>query len=524
MKKFIGYLTRLFMLIPAVCLADQWPTPPSEISTSGVNASEQAVAIDPNGNVVAVWIENGFVKSSFTPIPGTWSSPPDTVSNAGASSPLVVMDLNGSATAIWVESGVIKAATKPLNGSWPLTPDTLSVNPASSPNLAIDATGNIVAVWLESGVVMSATKLFSGSWSATPDTVSASGASFPQVAVGNDGTVIAVWQADLSGTSTVYAAMKTISGSWGAQQSISTANVNSAYPQISINSSGNAIAVWYRYDLFSGIYSNVILQGASKLNAAAWNAPVDISSAGKRNPADLVSKVVYSDSNMALAAWTNSFDNSLFSSEWSAYENGVWSDPEALIELNLAAYDVDATIDSKGNAYVSWMGYNSADSSLLLLGSVNSLKSILNRFWVTWVLSNGGNNAFPSQATNTSGSALYGAIVWMNSSEGSTNVIQALTEALPIVSPPSSLSVIAQTNDFGLVTETFNIFSWTASASPNIIGYLIYRNGVFMSSVGSNVLQYIDHNRKAGETNTYSVAAYDNCGYQSDFVDFIFTN
>ncbi|MBS0650445.1 MAG: hypothetical protein JSR93_04720 [Verrucomicrobia bacterium] len=524
MKKVIGIVSQLLMLIPAICSADQWLMPPIQISTDGIDASEQAVAVDPNGNVIAVWIENGFVKSSSTPIAGTWSSPPDTVSNSGASSPLVVMDPNGNATAIWVENSVIKASSKPLNGTWSLTADTLSINPASSPDLATDAMGNVVAVWLEGGVVMSATKLFSGSWPVTPDSISTSGAVSPKVDVGNDGTVIAVWYADLSGTSTVYAAIKTISGSWAGQQSISTANVNSAYPQIAINSSGNAIALWYRYDLNSGVYSNVILQGASKLNAGAWNAPIDISEAGLRSPADLVSKIVYSDANMGMAVWTNSFDNSLFSSHWSIYSNGVWSDPNGFIESNFAAYDVDVAIDPKGNAHASWMGYDPVDSALVLLGSVNSLNSTINRFMVTFFLSAGGNNAFPSLATNKSGAALYGAILWINSSDGSPNAIQALIDVFPIVSPPSNLSVIAQSNDFGVMTEINNLFSWTASVSPNVIGYSIYRNSVFMGLVDSNVLQFIDHNRKQGETNTYSVVAFDNLGCQSDFADFIFTN
>ena len=57
-----------------------------------------------------------------------------------------------------------------------------------------------------------------GSWSATADLLSSSQSSSPQVAIGNNGTVIAVWEELLSGTSMIYAAVKSLSGTWQSKE------------------------------------------------------------------------------------------------------------------------------------------------------------------------------------------------------------------------------------------------------------------------------------------------------------------
>ena len=46
----------LLFFFPVLCMAAQWPTPPDTISTPSIDASSPSVAIDLNGNAVAVWI------------------------------------------------------------------------------------------------------------------------------------------------------------------------------------------------------------------------------------------------------------------------------------------------------------------------------------------------------------------------------------------------------------------------------------------------------------------------------------
>lgn len=56
------------------------------------NASDQRIAIDPSGNITAVWVEDGFVKASFCPIGERWGDV-FAFSGSGSSSPEVKVDL-----------------------------------------------------------------------------------------------------------------------------------------------------------------------------------------------------------------------------------------------------------------------------------------------------------------------------------------------------------------------------------------------------------------------------------------------
>src|SRR5476649_1495644 len=89
----------LVVFLPLISCADQWPFPPSTISTPGQNASGQQVAVDLNGNVVAVWIENGVVQATSGTANSGWSMTNTPISGMVASAPQVVIDQNGNATA-----------------------------------------------------------------------------------------------------------------------------------------------------------------------------------------------------------------------------------------------------------------------------------------------------------------------------------------------------------------------------------------------------------------------------------------
>ena len=75
MKSFSLFLLRMALWLPICCLGTQWPIPPATISTPGVDASNPSIAVDPHGNFVAVWLENGFVISRSDVVKGVWTSP-----------------------------------------------------------------------------------------------------------------------------------------------------------------------------------------------------------------------------------------------------------------------------------------------------------------------------------------------------------------------------------------------------------------------------------------------------------------
>lgn len=522
MRKVLRQICVLFLFLPVICFATQWPVAPTNISTPGVNASEQQIAIDPNGNIVAVWIENTIVKSSAATVNGGWSSNIATLSGSGASEPQVKIDLNGTATAIWVENGIVTRSSCPLNGSWTGS-IALSSSGASAPELAIDLSGNLVAVWTEGGLIQSSTQLVGGSWSVSPDTISSAGASSPQVAISSNGTVIAVWQGVIGSTPTVYAASKSINGSWGAEVAVSLANVNSSYPQVAIDSLGNATCIWFSYTLTGSVYSNVILQSSLLSSGGSWSTPVNISASGFKNPADLVSCVAMGPNQTAVAAWTNSYDGSYFSCEWNIFSDGNWSVPVRNVNQNLLAYSLDLCSIPKGDVFQVWMSYDPIEEYLSVQGAVNDLSSLSKVFFNSWTMSNSNENGYPVVASNSLDSNLFLAMAWM-SFDSANNIIQATQSSFAFTEPPSGLGVVPQVNNFGVTSEISNILSWTASPSSNLLNYLIFRDGLFLGYVDSNTLQFIDPNRTVGETVTYSVASSDSQGCQSALVSINFTN
>lgn len=70
-------------------------------------------------------------------------------------------------------------------------------------------------------------------------------------------------------------------------------------------------------------------------------------------------------------------------------------------------------------------------------------------------------------------------------------------------------------NDFGLVYEYFNHLEWKPTPFSGVIGYNIYRDGVFIASLNSITFQYDDHDQKKNYPVEYSVVPIEANGQES---------
>ena len=89
-----------------------------------------------------------------------------------------------------------------------------------------------------------------GDWGAAEliETDNAGNASTPQIAIDSSGNAVAVWT-QWDGTRDSIWANRFNGTSWGTAELIEADNAgNAEYPQIAFDSSGNAIAVWYQSD------------------------------------------------------------------------------------------------------------------------------------------------------------------------------------------------------------------------------------------------------------------------------------
>ncbi len=505
MRKCLYCLWLCFAVTPLFSQIE-WSTPPVTISTSNVNASHPEIAIDGSGNLVAVWIENNFVKASSMPVGGSFGSIA-TLSNSGASSPQVVMDPNGNATAIWAENGAVKAATLPLNGSWSSS-TTLAALGASSPQIAVGSTGNLVAVWVSGGSIQTSKKAFGGSWSVLATTISGANSDSPQVAMGDNGNIVVVWHSLVSGTHRIFSANKLFSGLvWSSALAVSTPTQNSINPDIAVDSNGNAVAIWFRFNVSGVAYSSVVAQASSQPMSGSWTTPVDLSVPGLYNPSRLVASVAYDGNGNAIALWTNSTDGSTFEAEASIMPNGqqTWQSRSDFV-TDLHVYAVEAAVTSAGDVFSLFMG--SGPSNSLIIQGTDSHTSFRLGLWSAPVtVSQGTSNGYPRVAAVLSGVTNIAGAVWLNF-DGTNTIIQATTGTGTIFTAPSNLSVTQSSTDYGVVVEYDNTLSWVDS-DPNVQGYLIYRDGVFITQLSPDMTQFLDQNRGQNESVTYGVAAFD---------------
>ena len=254
---------------------------PADLSAADQNSFEPQVAIDDDGEAVAVWRHyNGtyhVIQYATKPAAADWTAPmtfADT--NHASEDPRVAVDGDGDVIVVWRHSNgttyVVRAASRPASGPWepPVDVSTTDVY-AVEPQVAIGG-GNAVAVWRDNAgaTVQVATKAPFESWAA-PTSLNATGevSDAPQVAIGPGGEgPVAVWEGreDLGSYWTAHAASG-IGAGWGGSTAIGPATADEETPQITIDDDGEAVAVWRHYD-----GTPWVIEAAAKPAGGSWGA------------------------------------------------------------------------------------------------------------------------------------------------------------------------------------------------------------------------------------------------------------
>ncbi|HEV8051502.1 MAG TPA: hypothetical protein VGP47_03335 [Parachlamydiaceae bacterium] len=180
-------------------------SPPVHLDTGNSNDFDQnpRVAIDENGNAVAIWNFNGDVKTSFFTA-GTGWGPSQVIGFLADRNPSVVMDPAGNATATWATNypqGQIYSAFKPIGGVWTVAEiisngtNNTQYPFMSQEALAVDSEGNVIAIWdAGDGMLASAFRLFNQPWqSPLTVTVVPEGSIYESVGLACCGFAVALW-------------------------------------------------------------------------------------------------------------------------------------------------------------------------------------------------------------------------------------------------------------------------------------------------------------------------------------------
>lgn len=248
--------------------ASSWQAPETVSEKAGAMHPAE-VGIDAAGNATAVWEENVagelLTGAASKPAGGKWQSPMHLSAPGGnANEPRVAVDAQGDAVAVWERfegEEFVEAASKPASsGTWgkpvALTKPELGKGEPAGQQVGIGGLGNAVAVWSRMNgthdfVEAAVGQASSAAWQ-PPATLSGPGANVeeqPQVAVNAAGSAVVVWERLNGGTEVVEAASGlAANGSWQAPVPLSASGGEAVEAQVALDAHGNAGAGWKRFD------------------------------------------------------------------------------------------------------------------------------------------------------------------------------------------------------------------------------------------------------------------------------------
>ena len=484
--------------------APQWLSP-TQLSAAGRDAEEPRVAVSPGGEAVAVWTRfdgaNTIVQASGRPPGGAWSPAVDiSVAGRNAEEPDVGIDSAGNATAVWRRHDgsdyVLQTATRPAGGSWQAPTDLSAAGePAKEPQLAVGPAGDAVAIWARSDgldfIVQAAARPAGGGWQgALPLSAAGRDAEAPQVAVDPSGDAVAVWSRH-DGSRDIVQAARRRGGAWEETRDLSLPGQNAVEPQVDLDPAGDAVAVWSRFD---GVRN--VVQAAVAIGGGLWAPAVTLSIAGQSGEEPRVA--IDSDGD-AVAVWTRRIFPSDTIQASSIHVGGAWLPAVTLSTAGEDAEEPRVSTDPLGNAVAVW---SRTDSTPRV---IQSSQRPAGGDWVlqpTLLSELGANASEPEVASDSVGNDVA---IWKREN-GTNTVIQAIAHdgGSPTLTP---IFVPAA----GTVRQTL-AFSATPFDVWSPVGPLQWDFGDSGTALGSTVV----HSFAQPGTYRVTVAAADALGNPAD--------
>jgi len=335
------------------------------------------LAVDARGDAIAVWSrvtrpwnarrpDQGYaVEAAFRGAGGAWQ-PPVVVGAAvqlcprgtcGWPVPSLAIGPRGAAVIAWANfttsgAGVIRAASRAADGRWQ-RPVAVYRGGATWLQVALDQLGNATAIWSPGGprgAIRVAFQPAGKQWRKPPTIGSGFGV---QLAFDAKGNAIALWTHLISDRrgALEQAAFKPARGSWSQPVTIGRGGGGGYLPQLAVDPRGDAIAVWADW-VRPGVCCGSAVQAASKPAGGLWRTPVTIASGFVGSV-----QVGLDARGDALAIWDLARGDVQAA---MASPQGSWQRPISLgagapPQLRGVAGEVDAALDSQGNAVAVWI-------------------------------------------------------------------------------------------------------------------------------------------------------------------------
>ena len=329
------------------------------IPFDGINAD---IDVDASGNAIAVWSHftgayYSIMSNRF--IVGTgWEgrSQIGIGSLGNAMVPQVALSASGNATVVWYEyDGAFESIysnsyVAGLGWEGETLIETGNAGDAYSPNVGIDSSGDAIAVWHQSDGTRNniwSNRYVAGSGWGTAlliESDDSGHASYPQISVDSSGNAIAVWHQNDGSAVSIYSNRYVAGTGWSGATLVEDDDFSSAYyPQVDTDASGNAIAIWGQG---GDIYSNRYTVGTG------WGTPTLVETEGPESATG--ARISCSKSGDAVAVWQQ--DDGVRANIWAnCYVVGTGWESATVIETNgEEAFAPRVATDESGNAIAVW--------------------------------------------------------------------------------------------------------------------------------------------------------------------------
>jgi LPXTG-motif cell wall-anchored protein len=361
-----------------------WSEPVS-ISSTESNSFDPQITVDSTGLVTAVWENSNDVIESRTSQSGEPWSPSEEISDPTlytAAFPQITVDSTGLVTAVWEgfdgQDKFIQSTTKPRGGSWSEV-ENISPEAQLSERVKIeaDAAGMVSAVWIATDEIGNFIQVSSrprdGNWS-VPDKISTASTDFtlkPELTVGSSGQAIVVWGINEGEYDLIKSSWRPSEGEWSDEVTLSLSGQDAKRPQVTVDSSGFATAIWLISD-DSG--TDDLVQSSTSLNGETWSVPTNLTDPGFDAG---VPQVVVDATGLVTAIWRRedvNGDDDLIQTSTRA-RGGEWSTPTDLSAPGERSFDPQVALDSAGIATAVWTRNDLDDNDVVQTSTFTNFNS-----------------------------------------------------------------------------------------------------------------------------------------------------
>jgi len=353
-----------------------WATAELIEADNAGDALDPQVTVDGSGNVTAVWWQldgtrNNIWANRYVPGTGWGTAELIETDNAGdAFDPQVTVDGSGNVTAVWSQFDSTWFniwANRYVPGTGWGTAELIEtdVEDAGSARVTVDGSGNVTAVWYQFDGTRNniwANRYVPGTGWGTAELIETDNAGDtvdPQVTVDGSGNVTAVWYQSDGTRFNIWANRYVPGTGWETAELIETDNAGSAFgSQITVDNSGNVIAVWHQSDgTRFNIWANRYVPGTG------WGTAELIETDNAGNALD--PQVTVDGSGNVTAVWWQ-FDGTRFNIWANRYVPGTGWVTAELIETDNAgsALDPQVTVDGNGNVTAVWSQFDGTRASI----------------------------------------------------------------------------------------------------------------------------------------------------------------